>query len=142
MRSGHVEPDGRWRRFGPAAAGAGVLSMLSTPITVAHRPRGSLSLIGTGRRFDEDAAAYARILTAHAAIALSGSLRHESLLVALNSRDLIGQAKGILMERLKLDPDAAFAALVNASADNNMKLRVVCEVLCMTGVLVPRKLRR
>jgi AmiR/NasT family two-component response regulator len=53
----------------------------------------------------------------------------------LSTRDVIGQAKGILMERFGLTADAAFAVLVKASSETNTKLRIVCEQLCLTGVL-------
>lgn len=46
----------------------------------------------------------------------------EQLHQALATRDLIGQAKGILMERFDLDASAAFEMLVRSSQDTNMKL--------------------
>ena len=41
---------------------------------------------------------------------------------ALSSRDVIGQAKGILMERHRVDAETAFSMLVHTSQDTNMKL--------------------
>jgi hypothetical protein len=52
---------------------------------------------------------------------------------ALDSRDVTGQAKGILMERYRLTPDGAFALLARASQDTNVKLREVAAELCRTG---------
>jgi AmiR/NasT family two-component response regulator len=57
------------------------------------------------------------------------------LRTALDSRDVIGQAKGILMERYRLTPDGAFALLARASQDTNVKLREVATELCRTGSL-------
>jgi ANTAR domain len=57
------------------------------------------------------------------------------LRTALDSRDVIGQAKGILMERYRLTPDGAFALLARASQDTNVKLREVAAELCRTGSL-------
>jgi ANTAR domain len=54
---------------------------------------------------------------------------------ALESREVIGQAKGILMERYRLTPDGAFALLAQASQDTNVKLREVAGELCRTGAL-------
>lgn len=54
---------------------------------------------------------------------------------ALDSRDLIGQAKGILMERYRLTPDDAFALLARASQETNVKLREVAAELTRTGAL-------
>ena len=56
---------------------------------------------------------------------LHGADRATDLQRALDSRDLIGQAKGILMERFKVDDEAAFKILVKSSQDTNMKLTAV-----------------
>ena len=52
---------------------------------------------------------------------------------ALSSRDVIGQAKGILMERLRITPDDAFDALRRASQRLNLKLREIAHNLVETG---------
>jgi AmiR/NasT family two-component response regulator len=57
---------------------------------------------------------------------------------ALTTRDLIGQAKGILMERYKVTGDQAFRMLVKVSNDNNLALRSVAENLTSTGTLSGR----
>jgi AmiR/NasT family two-component response regulator len=57
---------------------------------------------------------------------------------ALESREVIGQAKGILMERYRLTPDGAFELLARASQDTNVKLREVAAELCRTGALPGR----
>ena len=56
-----------------------------------------------------------------------------NLQIALASRDVIGQAKGILMERLKLPPEAAFDALRRSSQRLNEKLREVARRVAETG---------
>ena len=50
-------------------------------------------------------------------------------------RDLIGQAKGILIERYRLSPDAAFQMLVRVSQNTNVPLRQVCSRLVDIGQL-------
>jgi ANTAR domain len=68
--------------------------------------------------------------------AIAGAVAQiRQLHTALDSRDVIGQAKGILMERYRLTPDAAFALLARASQDTNVKLREVAADLCRTGTL-------
>ncbi|MEU4431508.1 ANTAR domain-containing protein [Nocardia rhamnosiphila] len=57
-------------------------------------------------------------------------LRH-----AIDTRDLIGQAKGILMERYKLTAEQAFALLVRASQHSNTKLTEIASYLCRSGEL-------
>lgn len=58
-----------------------------------------------------------------------------NLRVALESRDVIGQAKGILMERYKISDREAFDLLVMASQRTHHKLRAVAEELTATGEL-------
>jgi AmiR/NasT family two-component response regulator len=60
----------------------------------------------------------------------------------LLSRDVIGQAKGILMERLKVTPEDAFDLLRRASQQLNIKLREVARGLAETGGLEATAQRR
>ena len=136
-----VAADQRWPAFTRRVSDLGVGSMLCTPITVKGVRAGVLTLIGGGIDFDdasEDTAALARVFAAHAGVAMTGQQRSEDATAALSTRDVIGQAKGILMERFGLTADTAFAMLVRASADTNTKLRAVCELLCLTGALQQR----
>ena len=55
---------------------------------------------------------------------------------AVVNRDLIGQAKGILMERHRITADAAFALLAEASEHKNVKLTEVAACLVETGELI------
>lgn len=133
-----VEIDARWPQVAAAAHRVGVRSVLCTPMEVNRRDLGVLVLLGGDSHFGdpaEDSQMLARIFAAHAALALSGSASSLQMAEALSSRDLIGQAKGILMERFRLAPDAAFALLVQTSSHTNTRLRSVCEQLCDTGVL-------
>ena len=57
----------------------------------------------------------------------------EGLEEALLSRDVIGQAKGILMERLHLTPDQAFDQLRETSQMLNRKVREIAAELAQTG---------
>jgi len=61
--------------------------------------------------------------------------RPEQLREAIGARDLIGQGKGILMEREKIDDETAFGRLVRASQDLNVKLIDVARHLTETGEL-------
>ena len=69
------------------------------------------------------------------AVITEAAAQIRQLHTALDSRDVIGQAKGILMERYRLTPDGAFALLARASQDTNVKLRAVAAELCRTGSL-------
>jgi transcriptional regulator with GAF, ATPase, and Fis domain len=126
----------RWPLFTPAAADLGVGSMMCTSLVADNRSYGSLSLAsGRPHAFDEESQALAAVFATNATIALAGQEWRRNMTVALTSRDVIGQAKGILMERYRLTPDAAFALLVRASQKTHTKLRTVSEELCRTGEL-------
>ncbi len=68
-------------------------------------------------------------------IALAGARQRSQLRTALARRDVIGQAKGILMERHRLTPDAAFALLDRISQETNTKLHDIADQLTRTGGL-------
>jgi len=57
--------------------------------------------------------------------------------VALLTRDIIGQAKGILMERYRISADEAFDRLRTASQHQNRKVRDLAEELASTGEWEP-----
>jgi len=61
--------------------------------------------------------------------------RAENLAVALDSRAVIDQAKGILIERFRLTADQAFQALTRVSMESNTKVRDVAERFVATGDL-------
>ena len=134
-----LETDERWPLFSARAKQLGIRSIICTPMEAAGRRLGVLSLMSRTAEFieDEDTPAMAGVFAVHAAVAMTGARQVQEMNGALSSRDVIGQAKGILMERFKINPDAAFAMLVFTSSVTNLKLRVVCEKLCLTGVLLP-----
>ena len=71
-------------------------------------------------------------------IALASAREEEHLRRAIDQRDLIGQAKGILMERHRLTAAQAFQVLVRASSHTNRKLFDIAEELTSTGSLPKR----
>ena len=92
--------------------------------------RAALNLYSaTSDAFDDDARTMAGLFGVQASLLLYGSSTATNLQRAVDSRDLIGQAKGILMERFGVDDDAAFQMLVRSSQDTNMKLTAVAQWL-------------
>ncbi|MFE2508765.1 ANTAR domain-containing protein [Streptomyces naganishii] len=73
--------------------------------------------------FDEAATRVGRLFTAHVSLALESATVREQLTEAMRTRDLIGQATGILMERMNIDAAESFDSLVRASQRENVKLR-------------------
>jgi ANTAR domain len=70
-----------------------------------------------------------------AAPALAEAQRAGQLQEALGNRDVIGQAKGILMERHSITADTAFGVLSRVSQAENMKLAEIVRHLTETGKL-------
>lgn len=119
----------RWPRFSARAAQeTGVESMLALRLFVESDTMGALNLYSRKpNAFSADAQAMGTVLAAHAAVALSAARREDELHEALGSRDMIGQAKGMLMAREGVTADEAFDTLRRASQRLNMKLRDVAE---------------
>jgi GAF domain-containing protein len=113
----------RFPRYGPEVVRLGVLSALSFKLYTADRTAGALNLFGYEPDvWDSEAETIGMVLAAHAAAAILASRQGEHLESALTTRDRIGQAKGIIMERFKIDDVRAFAMLRQLSQDTNTKL--------------------
>lgn len=113
----------RWPQFAEAALTLGVHSSLSFQLFVDEGTLGALNLYGDRPgAFDEDSFLSGEILAQHASVALAGSQASEQFDRALASRDVIGQAKGIIMERFDVDEVRAFALLTQLSQESNTKL--------------------
>ena len=120
----------QWPRFAPAAVEAGFRALMSTQLTTTGGPRAALNLYShEADAFDDDARTLAGLFGVQAAMLLYGADTAAQLQRAVDSRDLIGQAKGILMERFSLDDEGAFQMLVKSSQETNMKLTEVARWL-------------
>jgi len=135
-----LDSDPRWPDFGSAAVTAGVRSVLAVPLA-ANDTRGALNLYA---RYPAAFGVVDRgkgvILAALSSVALTGARSHEdekrqtdSLRAALATREVIGLAQGILVERERVTPDQAFDILRRASQHLNHKLRDVAQELVDTG---------
>jgi GAF domain-containing protein len=136
VRMHDIAADTRWPEFRAAALECGVASMLCVPLEADEQLVGTLSLYGPCPDvFRDGAEPVVRVLAALSAIALADVRQRERMERALHNRDLIGQAKGILMHRHGLDADAAFAMLRAHSQHTNRKLLAVVERVVETGTL-------
>ena len=128
----------RWPRFSTEASRRGAGSLLSFQLFTDGANFGALNLYArVPRAFDAESESIGKIFASHAAIALSAARQEENLRRALDGRDLIGQAKGILMERYRLTAPQAFELLVSASTHTNRKLFDVADELTSTGAMPP-----
>lgn len=74
----------------------------------------------------------ARVIAAHASVVLAYARTEQNLWQAVDARDLIGQAEGILMARYHLTAPAAFAVLRRHSQQHNIKIAVLAKQLTTT----------
>ena len=136
VRVDEMATEERWPDFAGRAAQIGAKSMLSFQLFVERDNLGALNLYGrTPRSFDEESEYVGLLFASHAAIAFADAEQVRHLNVALDRRDLIGQAKGILMERYKVTADQAFRVLVRASQNHNVKLHDVAHELTATRLV-------
>lgn len=118
-----MRSEDRWPSFSRAAADLGIRSMLCFCLYVEGDNFGALNLHSTQvDAYDDDSRSIGSLFAAHAAIAFSAVREKEQIRAALTNRDIIGQAKGMLMERYTLSSDEAFRLLARLSQDSNTKL--------------------
>jgi GAF domain-containing protein len=133
MVAGDLRDDPRWPEYGPRAAeSTGVLSSLAMPLHDGQRTLGALNLFAEAPGAfagDPEQEGLVAVLAAHATSALAAALHREDMAAALRNRDVIGQAKGMLMARSALDEDAAFDVLVRASQRTNVKVAEIARRL-------------
>jgi GAF domain-containing protein len=136
VRIDDTRQDGRWPEFAADAASLGVRSMLCVPLWVDERCLGALSLYADqATAFTDLHGRVATLLATFAALTLAEAQRADQLTAALINRDVIGQAKGILMERHQITADAAFSYLTRVSQAENRKLAAIAAQLVATGEL-------
>jgi GAF domain-containing protein len=137
VRCDDLRADDRWPRFARRAAGLGVLSVLCFQLFAGDDSFGALNLYAANpAAFGQDSESTGILLASHAALAMAAARTETGLLTAMDSREMIGQAKGILMERYKITGVEAFGLLVASSQAVNRKLRDVAEHLVATGELL------
>ncbi len=138
--SDDLASDGQWPLFGPAAARHGYSSVVATALLPDSRPpalTGALNIFARApRAFDASTRDTALLLATHASLALAltqaadvAALQVEHLRRAVESRDVIGQAKGILMQRRGIGADDAYDVLRRSSQQLNVKLTDLAAVL-------------
>ena len=121
----------RWPTYTPVAVAAGGRSSLSVPLPVESYLVGALNLYATRpNAFTGESARIGTSLAAHLTAALSYAesatahrSRVEHLNRALESRNIIEQAKGMIMAQQRCSAEDAFAMLRKLSMDENIRLQ-------------------
>jgi len=120
----------RWPRYAPVVLDAGYRALMSIQLSAGGSLRAALNLYSaTPDAYDEYAQTLAGLFGIQAAVLLYGASTATQLQRAVDSRDLIGQAKGLLRERYKVDDEGAFQMLVKSSQETNLKLTAVARWL-------------
>lgn len=127
--SGDLAHDARWPTWGPRVVrDTEAQSILAFQLFTHGDTLGALNLYSKSRdAFDEDARDEGLAIAAHVAIAVSAAQQIRHLTVGLDTRTVIGQATGILMERFDLDARRSFSVLTRLSSQQNVKLRELAQ---------------
>lgn len=127
--------EARWPQWTSHAVRAGIGSALSVRIETHADVIGALNLYArAARAFDHTDIAVASIFARHTAYALAVVDQREQMNMALLSRQVIGAAQGMLMQRYGLNLDQSFEVLRRYSQESNIKLRDLAQHLVQHGL--------
>ncbi|MFY0406646.1 GAF and ANTAR domain-containing protein [Solicola sp. PLA-1-18] len=125
-----VARDSRWPRWGPQAAQLGIGSVVAVRVPVDKQVVGAINLYCRDPRdFDVDDLATGYLVAGQVGLALASALRIEHLRTAVESRTVIGQAQGIVMQRYGLDAETAWRSMTRVSQHRNVKVREVADLI-------------
>jgi GAF domain-containing protein len=130
IRTGELARDPRWPEYGPrAAAELGVTSQVAFEMFSGERTYGGLNLYSCSRGAfnDEEVLSLAQLFASQAANVMGKAATIMQYTEALGSREVIGQATGLVMARYDLDDARAFQVLVRMSTTGNIKLRAAAQ---------------
>ncbi|WP_238420832.1 GAF and ANTAR domain-containing protein [Gordonia sp. 'Campus'] len=126
--------ESRWPAFAASASALGIRSMACFYLYIDGDDSAALNLHSTETHaFTDEALLLGELFAAHAATAFGAVKEKQQLRAALGTRDIIGQAKGMIMERYRLDAAEAFALLARLSQDTNTKLVDVAAQIVEAG---------
>ena len=127
VASSELASDARWPRYAPVAVAAGVEAQAGIRLFDSRRSNGALNLYSRTVGSFEDLDGLGQLFSHHAATAIDYAREITQLQHAVQTRQVIGQAVGIVMHQYGLDDARAFAFLTRLSSHNNQKLRSVAD---------------
>ncbi|MER8156247.1 GAF and ANTAR domain-containing protein [Streptomyces sp. NPDC094472] len=129
-----TQPEERWPAFVSQARDLGIGSMMGFLLYTEQENLGALNLYSTRpAAFTKASETAGWLLASHAAVAFSSARTADQLQQAIETRHTIGEAMGILIERLKITEDDAFALMRRVSQERNVKLRDLARQICESG---------
>ena len=127
--SPNLAEDPRFPAYAPLAVATGIAAQAGIRLFDAPDSNGALNLYSLHPGAFQDLDSLAELFSHQSAMALAYARQITQLQEAVKTRQLIGQAVGVTMERFDLDEARAFGFLARLSQDNNIKLRIVAERL-------------
>ena len=136
--------DDRWKSLATQAIKQGFSSMHLIPMRCGDKTIGVLNCFASNERWlgehdkslVQDMADIAAVAIVESQIAFDATKLSDQLTIALKSRIVIEQAKGILSQSLDGDIEGAFHQIRTYSRNNNISLTKVCRDIC-EGALPP-----
>ncbi len=123
FRIDDLDHEVRWPQFAAAMTGLGIRSVVSFRLFIAGDTLGVLNMFSSqAGAFDAEAESIGELFATHAAVAMAESRTEAQLENAMGTRDVIGTARGILIERNRVTGKQAFQMLVKISQTSNVKL--------------------
>ena len=120
----HARHEQRWPRYLREAVSRGLRSQLGLRLYTDDGTIGVLNLYSTSSdTLTDEVRQMAELFSAYATMAMGRAQGEDSLNGAIASRQVIGQATGIVMERYSLTEARAFEYLLRVSSLTNVKLR-------------------
>jgi transcriptional regulator with GAF, ATPase, and Fis domain len=111
-----------------------IRAVMAFQLFIADETMGALNIYAEQpHAFGQQSRELGLIFAAHSSVAWNSARRDEQFKRALASRDLIGQAKGMVMERYGVDAVQAFALLRKLSQDGNVPLTEIAAELINTA---------
>lgn len=140
-----LSDEARWPAFVPRARARGIETILSAPLLSDDHPLGALNLYSrTARAFAVHEKRWAEQFAQEASHVVSSALPEvgpdvlsRQVQEALDSRDVIAQAQGVVIHRDGLSPEAAYAVLRDLSSSTGQPLRDVSARLIASSGATP-----
>jgi transcriptional regulator with GAF, ATPase, and Fis domain len=131
IRIDDISQEQRWPSYcRDALQQTPIRSILSFQLFGDHHTMGALNFYAEKPGvFDDEAVELGLVVATHTALAWNLVRRDEQFRSALASRDIIGQAKGMIMERFKINAVQAFELLKRLSQNSNTAVAVVAREL-------------
>jgi hypothetical protein len=129
-----MSAEGRWPRYRrDALQQTPIRSVLSFRLFLERKAMGALNFYAeVPHAFAEDAISVGLLWASHTSQAWKMAQRQQQYRASLESRDIIGQAKGVIMERYGIEADQAFSMLKVLSQESNTPLAAIAKRLLLS----------